>query len=109
MKKLIALLVAVAGTSVIVAGSAFAVAPTTCGSTDPSKAEQLHSTVFGNLTVPAGTWCVVGGSEIKGVANVAGHLIAFNSTFDQNVVVNGGSFQAVNGYTTILGNLNISN
>jgi hypothetical protein len=52
---------------------------------------------------------VVGGNEIKGVANVQGHLIAFNSQFDQNVVVNGGSFQAVNGYTTILGNLNIMN
>jgi hypothetical protein len=110
MKKLIVLLAALAAISAIVAGSAFAGAsPTTCGSNDPQHAEQLHSTVLGNLTVPAGTWCVVGGNEIKGVANVYGHLISFGATFDTNVVVDGGSFQGMNGYTTILGNLNISN
>jgi hypothetical protein len=111
MKKMFVLLAAFAATSAIAAGSAFAGAPpTTCGSTDLYNPAHVSGTVQGNLTVPAGMWCVTDtGTEVKGVANVSGHLTSFNTLFDTNVVVSGGSFQAVNGYTTILGNLNISN
>jgi hypothetical protein len=111
MKRLFVLLAALAAVSVVVTGSAFAGAPgtTTCGGplADPG---QISGTVEGNLNVPAGTWCNVGWpAVIKGNAIVNGHLKSFGGTFNQNVTIDGGSFLALNGGTTILKNLSITN
>jgi hypothetical protein len=110
MRRLFILLAALAATAAIGATGALAAPPgvTTCGSTDPYTPQQIHGTVDGNLNVPAGTWCVLGWpAVIKGVVTVQGHLKAFGVTFNQNVIVDGGSFKAENGGTTILGNLSI--
>src|SRR5262245_30040495 len=111
MKRLFVVLAALAATAAIGATSAVA-APTgstTCGGTLENPG-QITGTVEGNLTVPAGQWCNVGWpAVVKGNANVSGHLKSFGGTFKQNVTVDGGSFLAVNGGTTILGNLSITN
>src|SRR5262249_10145707 len=112
MKRMFVVLAVLAAASGIGATSALAAGSpgvTTCGGTLASPG-QINGTVEGNLKVPAGTWCSVGWpAVIKGNAIVNGHLKSFGGTFNQNVNVDGGSFQAVNGGTTILNNLSITN
>jgi hypothetical protein len=106
-KRLFVLLAALAAVSAVVAGtSSAAPKPYSCtDSTDPGTRPYL--TVNGAMDVPAGTYCKFIG-HVTGNVTVEGTLKVFGSTFDGNVTVTGGHFQAANYGSTIKSNLNIS-
>ena len=123
MKRFSVLLTALAATVAVVAfavpSSGLAVTgSTTCaaagvpGSTydGTPTTDVINGTVTSNFTVPAGApLCRVFGAEIQGNTSVGGNLEAFGGTFDKNVTVNGGSFEAINHAVTIKGNLSFLN
>jgi hypothetical protein len=124
MKKFFVLLAALAATSAVVAGSAFAAPYTTtnCNSNMGTSWQEV-----GNLTVNAGDTCrfwghvagaltvngthVMDGSTIDGNTSVGttGNLWTSNTHFKGNVGVNGGQIQFDNTPSTLDRNLGISN
>jgi hypothetical protein len=108
MKRLFVLLAALAALSTVVAANAFAAGGgnTTCNSDWVNTVGWVK--VSGNLDVPAGATCKFSG-EVTGNVTVEGDLRVFGSTFDKNVIVNGGQFQSGNYGSWIHGNLNITN
>jgi hypothetical protein len=109
MKRLFVLLAALAATSAILAGSAFAGGNgTTIAKCDSTTGYFLDgSTVPGNLDIPAGTFCLLTG-EFKGVVNVEGYAAPWGATFDKPVNVDGGWLIAQSGTTEFKSNLNIT-
>jgi hypothetical protein len=83
---------------------------TTCPNADPNTTSYADGTVIPNaLHVPAGVTCRLGSVEVEGNVTVAGHLIVSGTTFDGNVMANGGTFAAINNGTHIKGSLTITN
>jgi len=124
MKRLFVLLAALAATSAVVAGSAFAAPPSYPNLTCTSDMSQGWQHV-NNLTVPAGTSChfwgyVDGALTVNGTLGIdgivfgntsvgaTGHLHVWHSTLTGNVSVVGGSIQFDNGPSYVGGNLSIS-
>jgi hypothetical protein len=107
MKRLFVLLAAIGAiVSIVAATGSAAPKPFSCtDSTDPST--RPYQTVNGAMDVPAGAYCKFMG-HVTGNVTVEGTLKAFGSTFDGNIYVVGGHYQADNGPSLIRGNLNIS-
>jgi hypothetical protein len=116
MKRLFVLLAALAATSAIVAGSAFAGSGTfTCGGTSDNPQVIADTITASNLDVPAGTVCNIVHGEVTGTVTVEGQLNAYGSwngppvKFDKTVTVDGGTINVGNGGINVLGNLTIKN
>jgi cytoskeletal protein CcmA (bactofilin family) len=102
---------AVIGGSIITAGVASA-APVTTSLTCSNQTQ--YATVSQNLNVPAGSWCLLWGVEVKGNVSAAGTLELFNgATLDKNLSINGGGLIAEDtstnvSATTVKGNVSIT-
>jgi hypothetical protein len=112
MKRLFALLAALAAMATIVAGSALAGGGSaTCNGTIKDQV------TTSNLDVPAGAVCKIVHGEVTGNVTVEGQLIVFGSMgsgaapvqFDKNVTVNGGTINVGNGGINVAQNLTIQN
>jgi hypothetical protein len=119
MKKFIVLLAALAATSAVVAGSAFAGGGTfTCTGTPDNPQVILDKTTASNFDVPAGTYCKIVHGEVTGTVTVEGQLDVYGAMdastgypvkFDKTLTVDGGSINVGNGGINVLGTMTIKN
>ncbi len=89
------------------ASNQLAVPATTCDTADGWWSGP--NPIPGNLVVPAGATCRLGGVEVKGNTSVNGSLYTIGSQFDGNVGVNGGCLTTANWGNTFKRNLSITN